>query len=230
LPTPQPTTTGSAIAQASVNLPSEGILYIEYEYIDHLNQTALINRRDEDWIDLSDPGRFRQERHLRTRENTPPGQERYTVGNGVGSVFKTCTLYEKGWDCQQQPISDTHTLDLALRAYLGGGRHYVANKDNPSVLNGFVYKGIQTDEQWGEVHAFERTGPLWDGTPAPQALFTLLFDTKMLRRVEERRVVQDTGELGMLVRLRTWDVLDPATVPPDLFTSEVSIRVTAPTP
>lgn len=50
----------------------------------------------------------------------------------------------------------------------------------------------------------------------------------MLHLVEERRVVQDTGEVNRLFRLKTWDVLDPATVPPDLFTSEQSIRVAEP--
>lgn len=210
---------------------ANGILYIEYEDFElegvppYVSRFTPLDRRQRVWVDTNDGRRFRSETYFRTREALPrEGIETYETATGKGGIDKRCDFYDGKAECQQQPITDTLTFDDWLKRATRQGQQKIANKDNPKANEGYTYKGIQQDSAWGDVYVFERdltiTSP--DTTRERPAKAMLVIDMKLLRTIEMRRILVegDKQTLFELYRLKTWKMLDPASVPADLFNPE----------
>ncbi len=222
----QPTTTPSQ--KSAGGTMTNGILYFEYEYFQlegippYPSPYLTIDSVDKNWVDTVDPNRFRFERHFITREaKSVEGIERFRIGTGTNGVVEECQLYDGKTECVQQPITSTLTYESWLENSSRLGRRFLENASDPKMIGGYTYKGIQTDEQWGDVHVFERQGELsasdmYQGRPMTE---TLKFDVELQRQIEWIRTVIDGGTavVHARVRLITWKIMESSETPADLF-------------
>lgn len=239
----QPSTSPSASAQDKHNLPTptalveatkatSQVLYYEYEGFElegvppYPSPYVTMNKVDRNWVDMSDPLRFRNESYYTVSQPKPKeGFERIVIGTGAGGLLETCRFYEGNAICSQQPITRTLTYDEWLTTSQLGQR-WLDNIETPDAIGGYIYKGIQTDETWGEVHVFEREGTLTSSdlyTDYPM-VETLTFDTTYLRTIEWKRLVMD-GETFIthaLSRLVKWEMVSPSEIPPGLFATRLN--------
>jgi hypothetical protein len=207
---------------------SNQILYFEYEEFQlegippYPSPYVAIDAIDRYWVDVNDPNRFRSERYFRTREATPvEGIESFRVGTGTNGVIQECQLYDGKTECTQQPITSTLTYDAWLENFGRVVRRFLENINAPNAIGGYIYRGTQTDEQWGEVHVFEREGTvsasdLYKGYPMTE---TLKLDTEPYRQIEWTRIVAD-GDKSIIhasIRLTAWKIIGLSEIPPDLF-------------
>lgn len=203
-------------------------LYYEYEYFQlegippYPSPYLTIDSIDRYWVDVNDPNRFRYERYYRTRETEPKeGVEVSRVGTGFGGVVEECQRYEEKVECTQQALTTTLTYDEWLNNTTHLSRKFLNNINSPATIGGYEYRGIESDELWGDVHVFERRGTLSasDIYPNFPIVETLKFDVALGRTVEWRRIVIDGDKsvIHAISRLVKWELLDASAVSADLF-------------
>lgn len=210
------------------NTMENKILYYEYEYFQlegippYPSPYTTIDSIDKNWVDVSNPSYFRYERHFTTREPEPrQGIETSRVGTGPSGLVEQCQVYDGKTECTQQVITPTTTYDEWFKNFTNLNTRFQANKNSPQAIGGYVYKGIQTDNDWGDVYVFERPGVVAasDLYPNYPMIETLKFEVNLGRNIEWTRTIID-GEKTIIhaySRLVKWEIINSSDLPGDFF-------------
>lgn len=174
------------------------------------------------WLDTKDTNRFRYEKRYSTRGDPHnSGLVESSVGTGAGGQTQNVSYWEDNPTCQET-ANPPNKVPLAewLDAFTAMGRDLL-NKHRAGNLAPYKYKGIETDNEWGQVHVFERPGKLQasDLYPGKPMVERFTFDVEQLRQVEMSRIVQTrTGKvLHRLYRLKRWLLLEREEIPANAF-------------
>ena len=184
------------------------------------------------WLSVEDTQRFRYEKRYSTRtEPQSSGLVELSLGDGAGGG----TLNFSYWDGQVEASEQGNSaqkvsLEEWLATFTAFGRSLL-DKYHSGDLAPFIYKGIYTDLEWGQVHIFEQesildASDLYAGSPI---LERYIFDEAQLRQVEWKRIVKakEGDIIHRLYQLQRWLLLAEEEVPWNIFAKE-SLEETAP--